>query len=73
MSRHQNEKKNHNEKIVTSFENTANKKYLGTTVEYQNLIHEEIKSTINLGNAYNHSDLNLLSSRLLSRNLKIKI
>jgi hypothetical protein len=48
-------------------------KYLGTTVIYQHLIHEEIKSRLNSGNAYYHSVQNLLSSHLLSKNTKIKI
>ena len=48
-------------------------KYLGTTLTYQNYIEEEIKSKLRSGNACHHSVQNLLSSRLLSRNLKIKI
>jgi hypothetical protein len=36
-------------------------------------MHEEIKSRLNSGNAYYHSVQSLLSSRLLSRNLKVKI
>jgi len=38
-----------------------------------NSIQEEIKSRLKLGNAYYYSVQNLLSSRLLSKNLKIKI
>jgi hypothetical protein len=48
-------------------------KYLGTTLTDQNSIQEEIKSRLKLGNACYHSVQNLLSSRLLSKNLKIKI
>jgi len=48
-------------------------KYLGTTLTHQNSIPEEIKSRLRLGNACYHSVQNLLSSRLLSKNLKIKI
>jgi hypothetical protein len=47
-------------------------KYLGTTLTNQNSIHEEIKSTLTSSNAY-HSVQNLLSSSLLSKNVKIKI
>jgi len=39
----------------------------------QNSIAEEIKSRLRSGNACYHSVKNLLSSRLLSKNLKIKI
>jgi hypothetical protein len=48
-------------------------KYLGTTVTNQNLIQEEIKRRLNSGNACYHSVQNLLSSRLLSKYLKIRI
>jgi hypothetical protein len=46
---------------------------LGTTLRNQNSILEEIKSRLKLGNACYHSVQNILSSRLLSKNLKIKI
>jgi hypothetical protein len=36
-------------------------------------MHEEIKGRLNSGNACCHSVQSLLSSRLLSRNLKVKI
>jgi hypothetical protein len=45
--------------------------YLGTTITNQNLIEEEIKRRFNSGNACYHSVQNLLSSRLLSKNIKI--
>jgi hypothetical protein len=48
-------------------------KYLGTTVTNKNLVQEEIKRRLNSGNAYYHSVKNLLPSRLLSKNLKIRI
>jgi hypothetical protein len=48
-------------------------RYLRTTVTNQNLIQEEIKKRFNSANACFHSVQNLLSSRLLSKNLKIRI
>ena len=47
--------------------------HLGTTLTNQNSILEEIKSVLGSGNACYHSVQNLLSSRLLSKDLKIKI
>jgi hypothetical protein len=48
-------------------------KYLGKTSTDQNSIHEEIKSKLKSGNARCHSVQNLLSSSLLSKNVKMKI
>jgi len=48
-------------------------KYLGTTLTNQNSITEKIKSRLRSGNACYNSVQNLLSSRLLSKNLKIMI
>jgi sorting nexin-29 len=74
MSRSQKTGKKHSIKIANrSFKDVAKFKYLGTTLTDQNCMHEEIKSRLNLGNASYHSVQSLLSSRLLSRNLKVKI
>jgi hypothetical protein len=48
-------------------------KYLGTTITNQNLIQKEIKRRLNSGNDCYHSVQNLVSSRLLSKNVKIRI
>jgi hypothetical protein len=56
-----------------SFGNVSQFKYLGTTITNQNLIQEEIKRRLNSGTACYHSVQNLLSSHLLSRNLKVRI
>jgi len=74
MSRDQNAGRNHSVRIDNStFERMEEFKYLGTTLKNQNSIAEEIKSRLRLGNACYHSVQNVLSSRLLSKNLKIKI
>ena len=48
-------------------------KYSGTTLMNPSSIREKIKSRLKSGNACCHSVQNLLSSSLLSRNVKIKI
>jgi hypothetical protein len=55
------------------FENVAQFRYLGMTATNENLSQEEVKRRLNSSNACYHSVQNLLSSRLLSRNIKIKI
>jgi hypothetical protein len=58
LSRHQNAGQNHDIKIANRcFENVA----------------QEINRRLNSGNAYYHSVQNLLSSHLLSENIKIRI
>jgi len=57
----------------STFERVEEFKYLGTTLTNQNSIAEEIKSKLRSGNARNHSVQDLLSSRLLPKNLKITI
>jgi len=58
---------------ICTFENVEDFKYLGTNLTNQNSITEEIKSSLRSGNACYYSVQNLLSSRLLSKNLKNKI
>jgi len=55
------------------FEKVEEFKYLGTTLTNKTSIQVEIKSRLKSGNACYHSVQNLLSSSLLSRNLKIKM
>ena len=57
----------------STFERVEELKYFGTIVTNQNSIAEEIKSRLRSGNACYHSVQNILSSRLLSKNLKIMI
>ena len=74
MSGDQNAGRSHNIKTDNrSFERVEEFKYLGTILTNQNSIHGEIKSRLKAGNACYHSVQKLLSSSLLSKNLKIKI
>ena len=74
MSREQAAGLNHSMKVDnSSIERVEGFKYLGTTLTNQNSIQKEIKSWLKSRNACYHSVQNLLSSRLLSKNLKIKI
>jgi hypothetical protein len=74
MSRHPNPGQKQNIRIAKeSFGSVANFRYLGTALTNQNDIHEEIKSRLNSGSPCYYSVQNLLSSRLISKNLKMKI
>jgi hypothetical protein len=71
---HPNSGQNQNIRIANeSFENVAKFKYLGMTPTNQNDICDEIKSRLNSGNACYYSVQNLLSSLIMSKNLKMKI
>ena len=56
-----------------SFEKLEEFKYFGTSVTKQNSIQEEIKSRLKSGNVCYHSVQNLLSSIVLSKNMKIEV
>jgi hypothetical protein len=74
ISRHPNSGQNQNKRIASeSFEKVAKFKYSGMTLTNQYDIHDEIKIRLNLGNSCYYSVQNLLSSHLISKNLKIKI
>jgi len=72
MSQDQNAGQSHSMKTDnSSFERLGEFKYLGTNLTNQNSIHEKIKSRLMSRNACYHLLQNLLSSSLLSKNLKI--
>ena len=74
MSRDQNAGRSHNMKTDnSSSERVEEFKFLGKTLKDQNSFQEEIKSRLKSGNACYYSVQNILSSSLLSKNLKIKI
>jgi hypothetical protein len=74
MSRDQNSGWGHSVKIDNrSIGRVEVFKYLGKMLTDQNFIQEEIKSVLMLGNACYVLVQNILSSRLLSKNVKIKI
>jgi hypothetical protein len=59
--------------VNRSFEGLAKLKYLGTALTDQNCMNKEIKSRLNLGSACYHLVQSLLSSFVMSRNIKVKI
>jgi hypothetical protein len=74
LSLHQNAGQNLDMKIADgSVENMAKLKHLRTTVTNQISVQKEITRRMNSGNAYYHSVQNRLSSRLLSKNVEIRI
>jgi len=74
MSRDQEVQRSHSVKIDNSFfERVEDFKYFGITATNQSSVQEEIKSRLKSGNACYHSVQNLLSSNLLSKNLKVKM
>jgi len=74
MFRDQNARWSQNIKISnSSFERVEEYEYLGTVLTNQNSIQEETKSRLKSGIACYYTVQNLLSSSLLSKNLKIEI
>jgi hypothetical protein len=73
-SRDQNAGQNHNIKTNNkSFERVEELKYLGTTLKNRSSILEKIKNRLKSRNACYDSVHNLLSSTLLSKNIKLKL
>jgi hypothetical protein len=74
MPRDYNSRPRHNMKVNNrSFKILEGLKYLGTTLILKNSIREEIRSRLNSGNMSYHWVQKVLSTSLLSRNLKIDI
>jgi hypothetical protein len=60
--------------LLDSGTKIANRSFKGVAkFKYKNCVHEEIKCKLNSGNACYHSVHSALSSRLLSRKVKVKI
>jgi hypothetical protein len=74
MFRDQNAVRSHSTQTDSiPFQRVEGFRYLGTTLTHQTSIREEINSRLKSRNACNHSVHNLLFSRLLSKNINIKI
>jgi len=74
LSRDQNAGRSHSMKIANSSSEMVEQfRCLGTTLTNQNSVQEESKSRLKSWNACYHSVQKLLSSNLLSKNVKIKI
>ena len=74
LSQDQNAGRSHSIKTDnSSFGRVEEFKYLGTTLTNQNSFQEEMKSRLKSEKACYHLVQNLLSSSLLTRNLKIKM
>jgi hypothetical protein len=74
MSRYEKAGQKRSTKIANrSFEDVAKFKYLGTTLTDKNYMQEEIKSRLNSGNTCYHLVQSPSSSRLVSKNVKVKI
>jgi hypothetical protein len=70
MSREQNAKQNNIKSGNNSFKNVEQSRYFGKPLTNKNSIHEEIKRRLKSGNACHYSVKNLISSRLLLKNIK---
>jgi hypothetical protein len=73
MSHNQKIEQKHIKIAIRFLEDVTKFRYLGTTLTDKNCMHEEITSKLNSGNACYHSVQSILSSRLLSRNVKVKM
>lgn len=74
ISRHQTTGQNHYINLVNkSFDDVAMFKHLCAAVTNQNSIHEEISNRLNFVKVFYHVVQNILFSRPLYKNLKIKV